>query len=138
MAGHTIPDKPGVYLFDLETREATRVPGIVTDWPTIVVSQAGTMIAYPGTDPDGRHVINVADVDGTNIRALESTAAPGSQPVAPEYSPDGSQIVYQLKPARGGQVGDHFVVDLATGEPRKQTRRTRALERASQSCSDGR
>jgi Tol biopolymer transport system component len=121
VAGHTIPDKPGAYLFDLETRQATRLPDVVTDWPTIVVSQDGTMIAYPGTDPDGRYVINVADVDGTNIRPLETTAAPGSRPVAPEFSPDGSQIVYQLRPWRGWQVGDLFVVDLATGKTRQLT-----------------
>jgi Tol biopolymer transport system component len=117
---HTIPDKPGVYLFDLETREATRLPDIVTDWPWIIVSHNGTMIAYPGTDPDGRYVIDVADIDGTDIRSLESTAAPGSRPVAPDFSPDGSQIVYQLLPPRG-PVGDLFVVDLATGKTTQLT-----------------
>lgn len=121
VAGHTIPDKPGAYLFDLETREATRLPGIVTDWPWIVVSPDGTMIAYPGTDPEGSCVIDVADVDGTNIRSLEATAAPKTCPVAPEFSPDGSQIVYQAKPVDDANVGDLFIVDLATEETRQLT-----------------
>jgi hypothetical protein len=120
VAGHAIPDKPGVYQFDLETRKATRLPGIVTDWPWIIVSHDGTMIAYPGTDPDGRYVIDVADIDGRDIRSLETTAVAGSRPVAPDFSPDGSQIVYQLLPPRG-LVGDLFLVDLATGQRTRLT-----------------
>jgi Tol biopolymer transport system component len=117
-----LPSRPGAYLFDLETGQTTRVPGIVApDYfsPGIVVSPDGTMVAYRGTDPEGGWVIYVANADGTNIRALEKTAAaPG--PAGPQFSPDGSQIAYQAKGA-GDFVGDIFLADVATGDTRRLT-----------------
>jgi hypothetical protein len=53
----SLPSEPGVYLFDLETQQATRVPGILPGWPHIAVSPGGTMVAYQGTDPEGKRVI---------------------------------------------------------------------------------
>jgi Tol biopolymer transport system component len=114
----TLPSKPGAYLFDLETGEATRVAGIVPpgyDSPGIAVSPDGSMVAYRGTDPEGRWVIYVGNVDGTNIRALEKTAAPAYGPIGAQFSPDGSEIAYQKKGA-GRWVGNIFLVDVATGE----------------------
>jgi Tol biopolymer transport system component len=116
----TLPE-PGVYLFDLETKQATRLAGVVPGEPGIAVSVDGTMIAYQGTDPKGKQVVYVANVDGTNLHALEKTAA-----TAPEigaqfsFSPDGSQIVYQGKD-NGNLVGDLFLADSATGETTRLT-----------------
>jgi Tol biopolymer transport system component len=119
----SLPSKPGVYLFDMETREATHVAGIVPpgyESPGIAVSPDGTLVAYRGTDPEGNRVIYVANVDGTNIRALEKTADTAPDVVGPQFSPDGSQIAYQAKGYRH-IVGDLYLVDVATGEPTRLT-----------------
>jgi Tol biopolymer transport system component len=116
----TLPSEPGVYLFDLETQQATRVAGIDPVSSGIAVSPDGTMIAYGGFDPGGQHVIYVANIDGTNIRALEKTAATAPDTVVMGFSPDGSQIVYQSR-VDGYTVGDLFLVDVATGETTQLT-----------------
>ncbi len=119
----TLPSKPGVYLFDLETGQATRVAGILPpgyDSPGIAVSPDGTMVAYRGTDTEGKWVIYVGTVDGTNIRALEKTAAIAEGPIGAQFSPDGSQIAYQEK-GSGHWVGDIDLVDVATGEVTRLT-----------------
>jgi Tol biopolymer transport system component len=128
----TLPSKPGVYLLDLETGQATRVAGILAsghDSPGIAVSPDGTMVAYEGADPEGKQVIFVANINGTNIRALEKTAGPSPDPVGPQFSPDGSQIVYQARPfgSLANYVGDLFLVNVATGETTRLTRLTRVI-----------
>jgi Tol biopolymer transport system component len=118
----TLPSETGAYLFDLETRKATRVPGIAS---SDAVSPDGTMIAYEGTGAEERQVIYVANIDGTNVRALEETATTSpDSPLDLEFSPDGSQIAYQVKPygEESGRVGDLFLVDVATGETTRLTR----------------
>jgi Tol biopolymer transport system component len=90
----TLPSEAGAYLFDLETQQATRVPDIAS---SDAVSPDGTMVAYAGTDPEGRDVINLANVDGTNIRTLVAATAQDSfGPM--QFSPDGSEIAYQIRP----------------------------------------
>jgi dipeptidyl aminopeptidase/acylaminoacyl peptidase len=117
-----LPSEPGAYLFDLDSRQAIHVAGIEPPGyksPGIAVSPDGTMVAYRGTDPNGDSVLYVANVDA-NIRALERTAHSVMGPVGPEFSPDGSQIVYQAK-GSGGFVGDIFLVDVASGETTQVT-----------------
>ncbi|MET1011051.1 MAG: DPP IV N-terminal domain-containing protein [Actinomycetota bacterium] len=104
----------GPSLFDLETKQATRVAGIDPVSSGIAVSPDGTMIAYEGFDPGGQHVIYVASIDGTNVRALQKTAATAPATDVPQFSPDGSQIVYQAR-------GNLFLVDVATGETTQLT-----------------
>ncbi|HEV8622021.1 MAG TPA: hypothetical protein VGR33_03920 [Actinomycetota bacterium] len=122
LAGRPVSlQEPGVYLFDLETKQVTRMASIVPGEPGIAVSPDGTMIAYQGTDPEGEQVVYVANVDGTNIRALKKTAATAPA-IGPQFSfsPDGSQIVYQAK-GSANWVGDLFLVDVATGETTRLT-----------------
>lgn len=119
----SLPSEPGVYLFDLEIGEATHVSGIVPpghESPGIAVSPDGTTVAYRGTDPEGNRVIYVANVDGTNIRPLDKTAATAPDTVGPQFSPDGSHIAYQGK-GYGQWTGDIFLVDVATGETTRLT-----------------
>jgi Tol biopolymer transport system component len=118
-----LPSEPGVYLFDLNTGEATPVAGIVPprhESPGIAVSPDGSLVAYRGTDPEGNGVLYVANVDGTNIRPLEKTAATAPDTIGPQFSPDGSHIAYQGK-GYGQWTGDIFLVDVATGETTRLT-----------------
>jgi Tol biopolymer transport system component len=134
----TLPSKPGVYLFDLETKQVTGVAGVFNVAPPanpndvpagIAVSPDGTMVAYEGAATGGKQVIFVANINGTNIRALEKTAGPSPDPVGPRFSPDGSQIVYQARPFGGlaNYVGDLFLVNVATGETTRLTRLARVI-----------
>ena len=125
----TVSPAPSAFLFDLDTGQRTPVAGIESPGylsPGIAVSPDGSMVAYAGNDAGGRLVIFVADVDGTNVRPLERTARFGSA-VGPEFSPDGSQIVFQVRGP--GEAGDIFVVEVATG----RTTRVTDLEPASSS-----
>ena len=115
----TLPSEPGAYLFDLETQQATRVSGIAS---SDAVSPDGTMVAYEETDPEGRDVIYVANVDGTSIRTLVAATAQDSFG-AVQFSPDGSRIAYQVRPfgSTSEYVGDLFLVDVTTGETTRLT-----------------
>jgi Tol biopolymer transport system component len=117
----TVLPTAGAYLFDLDTGQRTRVgniesPGYLS--PGIAVSRDGSMVAYSGNDGE-RLVIYVANADGTDIRPLEETGRDGAA-VGPQFSPDGSQIVYQAQ-GPGNLVGDVFVVDVATGATTRVT-----------------
>lgn len=121
VAGRTgaIPSERGIYLFDLETRQATRVADIVSLKPTITVSPDGTTVAYQAMGAAGQEVIYLANVDGTHVRALKETAATG-EPIGPRFSPDGSQIVFQAK-GSGPRVGNLFLIDVGTGQTTQLT-----------------
>ena len=110
----SLPSERAVYLFDLETKHATRVTGIVPEYPGLAVSPDGSMVAYAAGGE-----IHVANIDGTNSRTLEKTPSP-SRAYAPQWSPDGSQIVYQEK-GTANWVGDLFLVDVATGKTTRLT-----------------
>lgn len=122
--GATLPPQQGVYLFDLETMDAMLLPGIEAPGyysPGITVSPDGAMVAYTGNGDGGQDAVVVANIDGTNIHALEKTADTGLRIPGAQFSPDGTQIAYQAK-GRGLFVGDLFLVDVATGNPKRLTR----------------
>jgi hypothetical protein len=56
VAGRTgaIPSERGIYLFDLGTRQPTRVADIVSLKPTIAVSPDGTTVAYQAMGAAGK------------------------------------------------------------------------------------
>ena len=112
---------PASFVIDLSTGETTPLPQSLLGGWSYPVSPDGTMFAYsegacpPCTPPIETYV---ADVDGTGVRQV---ATPGVlDAFGPSWSPDGSVLVYQ---GSGGldEVGDLFVVDLATEEVRRIT-----------------
>ncbi len=118
------PFEPGLYLVDLTTHEMTRVPGIVPSFDVnvpsdVAVSSDGSMVAYVSINSIGRRILYVANINGTSSRPLERTVSLGGA-MAPAWSPDGSQIVYQAKGAVQ-DVGNLFLVDVATGETTQLT-----------------
>jgi len=95
---------------DLATGE-TSMTEILPHNSAIDVSSDGVRIAYTA---DGRVVI--ADLDGSNVQVLEET---WGDPTGPQWSPDGSNIVYQdgaglyVVDVDSGQV--HRITDLELG-----------------------
>ena len=98
---------------DLTTGE-TSTTQIIPETSAIDVSPDGSQIAYT---EDG--VVNVADLDGSNVRAFKQTRTPDG-PTGPQWSPDGSSIVYQGNRV-GASIGDLFLVDVASGQVRQIT-----------------
>jgi TolB protein len=104
-------------LMDLTTGEITRVE-ILPDASAIDVSPDGSQIAYI----DGA-VVNIADLDGSDARALEETRG---DLAGPQWSPDGSSIVYQG--GMGGlSIGNLYVIDVTSGQV-SQITETEAVE----------
>jgi Tol biopolymer transport system component len=91
--------------FDLTTGE-TSTTEITPHNSAIDVSSEGDRIVYSGAG-----VLNVADLDGSNVQMLEGTIG---DPTGPQWSPDGSSVVYQ--------DGENlYVVDVGSGEVRPIT-----------------
>jgi Tol biopolymer transport system component len=90
---------------DLRTGE-TSMTEITPHNSAIDVSPEGDRIAYSGAG-----VLNVADLDGSNVQMLEGTIG---DPTGPQWSPEGSSIVYQ----DGGTL---YLVDVASGKVRPIT-----------------
>jgi len=112
---------PAAFVIDLSTGKTTPLPQSLAGGWSYPVSPDGTRFAYsegacpPCTPPIE---VYVARVDGTRVREV---ATPGVMDAfGPTWSPDGSLLVYQ---GSGGlhEVGDLFVVDLATEEVRQIT-----------------
>lgn len=102
------------YLLDLETGEMTPLPESIagaTDgqFDSYAVSPDGRMLAYTATGNEGDDQVFVADLDGTGIRQVTHEARGAT---APDWSPDGTKIVYVEGAAPSANV---FVLDLATG-----------------------
>lgn len=97
-------------LIDIATG-ATSGTGIVPAGSSVDVSPDGTQITYVDTVGTSELVF-VASVDGSDIRSFAKTGAPGGV-IAPRWSPDGTEIVYQGKPGR--MIGDLFVLDVESG-----------------------
>jgi Tol biopolymer transport system component len=98
---------------DLTTGETTMTQ-IIPDTSAIDVSPDGTRITY--TD---NGVVNVADLDGSNAQALTQIRTPDG-PTGPQWSPDGSSIVYQGNRV-GSSIGNLYVVDVGSGQVRQIT-----------------
>ena len=105
-------------MVDVVTGKITSLPGSI--------ARDGTFYA---TSPDHQTVafnacctqvgpIMTANVDGTQIHALTPTKSDG---YGAQWSPDGSQIVYQQRQAATLLLGDLFVQDVRTGQRTRVT-----------------
>lgn len=113
--------QPVHFVADLSTGETRPLPESLVGGRSYAVSPDGTMFAYSsGACPPCIPPIEVhtADVDGTWVRKV---ATPGVvDAFGPSWSPDGSMLVYQGSDGLN-EVGNLYVVDLATGEVRRIT-----------------
>lgn len=62
--------------------------------------------------------VSVANIDGTDLRQVTPDGVDG---FAARWSPDGSSLVYQGRDASTTEIGNLFIVDVATGQTRRIT-----------------
>ncbi len=100
------------YFVDVDTGERTPGSTTVSDPRLLRVSPDGTMFAY-NTCCTSFDRVWVANIDGTNERAITPTNLNG---YAPSWSPDGSFLVFQGRNADTLEVGQLYLADVTTGE----------------------
>jgi Tol biopolymer transport system component len=111
-------------LVDLQTGGATPLPesilggylhgaGRVSSWAhAYFTSPDRTMFVF--TPCCGLlNPVSVANVDGTGVRQITPD---GTEGFGARWSPDGSMLVYQQRDGATKEIGNLFVVDVATGE----------------------
>lgn len=111
------------HFLDLETGEATLLPENLDGGYSYAASPDGSRVAFAPAFRDGCSgpgVVTVANIDGTDVRTIESPK--GLTLCAPQWSPDGTKLVYQARDgSEDDDVGNLFVHDLATGETTQVT-----------------
>ena len=99
-------------LMDLRTGDVQVLPESIGDGAVYFTSPDRTMFAYnPCCDPPNPAF--VANVDGTGVREITPDKTDG---FGVRWSPEGSMLVYQGRNAVNHEIGNLFVVDVATGE----------------------
>jgi Tol biopolymer transport system component len=97
---------------DLQTGGATPLPQSILGGSLYFTSPDRQMFVYSlccGTP----NPVFVANVDGTGVRQITPDGIDG---FAARWSPDGSMLVYQQRHGGTSEIGNLFVVDVATGE----------------------
>ncbi len=119
----------GPFFLDLRTGTRTQVPGTLV--PQLVgfrvqvnysASPDGTRLAYSAclnVACSSEDVMGVGNIDGTGARALHTPE--GLNGYLPRWSPDGSQLVYQLRDGGSDELGDLFVHDVSSGQRTRLT-----------------
>jgi len=79
-------------------------------YPTF--SPDGTQLAYTSRNAAGNADVWVANADGTGAHLVYDSGLDDS---APAWSPDGTRLAFERHGPVGGEDGDVFVLDLATG-----------------------
>ena len=97
---------------DLRTGAKDVLPESILGGTIYFTSPDQTMFAYnPCCDPPNPAF--VANVDGSGVREITQDGTDG---FGVRWSPDGSTLVYQGRNAATHEIGNLFVVDVATGE----------------------
>jgi Tol biopolymer transport system component len=119
----TGPDSPSTATFipsqfsvpsfvDLQTGGATPLPQSILDGSLYFTSPDRTMFVI-NSCCDSPNPVSVANVDGTGLRQITPDGIDG---FTARWSPDGSMLVYQQRKGGTDEIGNLFVVDVATGE----------------------
>ena len=101
----------GGFTVDLTTGKATPLPdGIAPSDSNYAVSPDHTKVVYNPSSPS----LYMANMDGTGVRQITSGR---SSAVGAQWSPDGSELVYQQRPLDPNSValGNLFIYDVRTG-----------------------
>ena len=105
-------------MVDVVTGKITRLPASLAAAGTFyAVSPDHTTIAFNACCAQVGPIMT-ANVDGTQVHALTPTNWDG---YGAQWSPDGSQIVYQQRQAATLLLGDLFVQDVRTGQRTRVT-----------------
>jgi len=97
---------------DLQTGEATPLPQSILGGSLYFTSPDRKMFVYSRCCSSPNPVF-VANVDGTGVRQITPDRVDGFNA---RWSPDGSMLVYQRRDGATTEIGNLFVVDVATGE----------------------
>jgi Tol biopolymer transport system component len=119
----------GPFFLDLGTGEKTPLPEAIVPEGVgeggsvfYTASPDGTKIAYNTCHPGGCSKADemvVADIDGSDARSVRLPDRLNGY--APNWSPDGTKIVYQLRNGAGQDLGNLFVQDLSSGQTTQLT-----------------
>ena len=104
------PPGTGAFTVDLTTGTATPLPASLRDAGNeYAVSPDHKLVAYDAHHGDG---LFIANIDGTGERQISFGSAMG-----PQWSPDGSMLVYQQRPSNPAStaLGNLFIYDVRTG-----------------------
>jgi WD40 repeat protein len=101
----------GPSFLDLQTGETTPLPESLLGGSLYFVSPDQTMLVI-NSCCDPPNPVSIANVDGTDVRQVTPDGVDG---FAARWSPDGSSLVYQGRNAATSEIGNLFVIDVATG-----------------------
>ena len=104
----------GGFMVDIDTGAITPLTAsIASQGSEFAVSPLRTKIAYVSASR-----LHVANFDGTNDRIITQV---GDDANGPQWSPDGSRLVYQQKSTGTGNLGNLYVYDVLTGRTQRIT-----------------
>lgn len=113
----TLPEFSVPSLVDLQTGGATPLPESIRGGYVYMTSPDRTMFVYNG-GASSHNPVSVANVDGTGVRQITPDGIDG---FGSRWSPDGSMLVYQQRDGATEEIGNLFVVDVATGDETRIT-----------------
>jgi len=102
----------GPSFLDLQTGGTTPLPESILDGSLYFTSPDRTMLVI-NSCCSPPNPVSIANVDGTGVRQVTPDGVDG---FAARWSPDGSSLVYQGRNAASIEIGNLFVLDVATGE----------------------